>query len=245
MYVIKDKTNNETLFISYTERDANLKPEDLFPGFDPVKMEFGWCGPQGIPEHYKIDPGGRIIELTLEEKVIAGIIKLDPTQKLENNNIVEKSLVQQVKEGLITMPPGRKLSGEGDHLTLVDKTLAEQVEDGTVQLEPGQKVEGDGIVEKDLREQFDDGLIALEEYKQAQIEYFSGLAFDQRQSFLPDYKLQNAALGLYPDAEKAAIKATVQAFKDEFKRLRELVKKAPDADAIAAITPNYPGEFVK
>lgn len=245
MYVIKDKTKNEILYISYEERDVNLQPADIFPDFNPANMEFGWCGPQGIPEHYKIDADGQIVELSLEEKIAKGIITLAPSQKLENGGIVEKTLAEKVKEGLIKLNPDQKITGEGDNQTITAKTIREQVADGSIKLEPGQKLEGDRIVSKTHREMLDEGLMTLEEYKQKRIQYFSDLALSQRQTFLPDYKLQNAAIGLYDEAKVTIFKATVQAFKDEFTRLEGLVNQAADANAVDAITPNYPDKLVE
>jgi hypothetical protein len=91
----------------------------------------------------------------------------------------------------------------------------------------------------------DEDIITLDEYKQKRIQYFSGESFYIRNAFLPDYKLQNAALGIYDEAKTAVIKATVQAFKDEFNRLQGLVEQAADADAVDAVTPNYPGKLVE
>jgi hypothetical protein len=245
MYVIKDKTKNELLFVSYAERDINLKPIDIFPGFDPAKMEFGWCGSTGIPEHYKIDADGQIIELSTEEKVAKGIITLAPSQKLENNRVIEKTLTEKVKEGLITLNPDQEITGEGDNQTIVAKTIPKLVADGTIKLQPNQKLDGDTIVLKTDREMLDEGVMTLDEFKQKRIQYYSNLSLAQRQVFLPDYKLQNVALGLYDDAKVNIFKATVQAFKDEFNRLEGLVKQAPDANAVDAIAPNYPDKLVE
>src|SRR3954468_10321283 len=50
-----------------------------------------------------------------------------------------------------------------------------------------------------------------------------------RQALVPDYQLQNAGLGIYDDGRVAAIRATVNAFRDEVKRLEAAIGKARSA----------------
>lgn len=271
MYIIKEKINNTVIDVGYTEKMPDINPTDLYPEFDPETMEIGWCSPRGIPEHYKIDADSQIVELSLEEKVEKGIITLSPFQKIQDNQVVDKTIEEQVKdgllilapdqeiidntivpkslekqvhEGLITLSNDQKLIGKDADAKIVTKTLREMVDDGTIKLLPTQKLEGDITVTKSDRELIDEGLITLDEYRKKKIQFFSSLSFEIRSVFLPDYKLQNASLGIYDEAKTVAIKATVKAFKDEYNRLEGLVNQAPDANAVDAITHNYPDKLV-
>jgi len=272
MYIIKEKTGKTVIDIGYIDRTPDIQPNDLYPGFEPETMEIGWCGPQGIPEHYKIDADNQIIELSIEEKIEGGIVTLSPFQKIQDNTIVDKTLEDQVKDGLITISPeqeiidnqivpkslekkvqeglitlssNQKLIGKDKDAQIVPKTLTEMVEDGTIKLLPTQKIENDLIITKNDHELIDEGIINLDDYKQRKIQLISELSFKIRSDFLPDYKLQNAALGIYDEAKTAVIKATVQAFKDEYNRLEGLVMQAPDANAVDAITPNFPDKLIE
>lgn len=190
-----------------------------------------------------------IVEKTTDEKVKEGLITLAPNEKLvgkgSESKIVNKTLREQVRDGLLNLAPTQKITGEGPDEQIIEKTIPEQVADGTIQLQPSQKLEGDLIVPKTDREMLDEGLMTLDDYKQKRIRYFSDLSLAQRQIFLPDYKLQNVALGVYDDERVSIFKATVQAFKDEFNRLKGLVEQADDAKAVDAVTPNYPDKFVE
>jgi hypothetical protein len=62
---------------------------------------------------------------------------------------------------------------------------------------------------------------------------------------IPDYQLQNAALGVYDEAKRAACQATVAAFRDEFYRLKTAIENATTLAELEAIKPAYPTELVK
>ena len=80
----------------------------------------------------------------------------------------------------------------------------------------------------------------LEARKRDRVEHFSRLALQERQRILPDYKLQNASLGIYDERRTANYRATVQAFRDEFHRLEALVHQARSATELQAIEPHFP-----
>jgi hypothetical protein len=84
----------------------------------------------------------------------------------------------------------------------------------------------------------------LEEVKASAIAYYSDLAFQLRRAVIPDYKMQNAALGVYDESETTAIRNTVKAFRDEFYRLKSVIEKARSIKALKDVTPNFPGDPV-
>lgn len=65
-----------------------------------------------------------------------------------------------------------------------------------------------------------------------------------RSQLLPDYKLLNAGLGLYDDARVAAIRATVDAFRDEVNRVEAQIAKAKSAKELEAVHALFPTELV-
>jgi hypothetical protein len=67
------------------------------------------------------------------------------------------------------------------------------------------------------------------------INYVSGMSFSLRQALLPEYKLMNASLGVYPENEKAAYLSLVLSFRNEFYRLKSLIESVSTAQEINAI----------
>jgi len=165
MYIVRDKKTKEILHVNPAPLKQKLKGKDIYFKFDSNKMEIGEIDGD-LPEHFKIDKKGKIVEFTLQEKVEAGIVVLKPGQKIENNQVVEKTLSEKAAQGLITLSPTQKITGKGKNEKIVEKTLSEQIADGTKKLSPKQKVIGKGkdeqIVEKTLSEQVEEGLIKLE-----------------------------------------------------------------------------------
>lgn len=65
-----------------------------------------------------------------------------------------------------------------------------------------------------------------------------------RSALVPDYYLLNAGLGIYDDARVAALKATVNAFRDEVTRLEGKIATAKSVKEINALTPKFPTALV-
>jgi hypothetical protein len=83
---------------------------------------------------------------------------------------------------------------------------------------------------------------SLDELKEAAIAHFSQQSFELRRALVPDYQLQNAALGLYDEQQTAAIRDIAKAFRDEFYRLKSAIEKARSIKALSEVTPNFPTE---
>jgi hypothetical protein len=61
---------------------------------------------------------------------------------------------------------------------------------------------------------------SIEDYKQQRIFEVSNLAFELRKSILPDYKILNASLDIYVRNTADSYADTIQAFRDEFYRIK-------------------------
>src|SRR5262245_50989347 len=198
------------------------------------------------PEEKIVD--NQIIPKTLSERAADGLITLSPTHKIvgegEAEEIVEKTLSEQVAEGLLTLSPTQKIVGEGADERIVEESVAEEVVAEPIELAPHQKLVEGEIVEKTLRELFDEGLMTLDEVKEAKIAHYSQRAVEKRRHIIPDYKLQNAALGIYDDERVANYWATIQAYRAEFHRIEALVAQAETLEDIEAITEHFPQEIV-
>lgn len=81
--------------------------------------------------------------------------------------------------------------------------------------------------------------LTLEQAKVQKLAILSQEAFNIRSTSLPEYKLVNAALGIYDAQTVASIQQTVIAFRDEFYRLKTLVDEAETIGDINAISHNY------
>lgn len=121
---------------------------------------------------------------------------------------------------------------------------AERVAEGSIKLARDEKLEGEKIVKKSIGEQIKEGLISVADVKKERIRQFSIMALQLRAAILPDYKLQNAALGIYDVAVVASIRATVEAFRNEFYRLERMVNEAKDLNGIDAIKDNFPKALI-
>ncbi|WP_164000344.1 hypothetical protein [Pyxidicoccus caerfyrddinensis] len=81
---------------------------------------------------------------------------------------------------------------------------------------------------------------SLAQVKEATLAEFSRLSFELRKKLIPEHELQNAALGVYDDKRTQAIRDTVKAFRDEYKRLEAVVKKARSIKEVQALEPDFP-----
>ena len=127
---------------------------------------------------------------------------------------------------------------------IVALSEAESVNRGLLQLEPEQKLENGEIVDKSQSELIDEGLLKLEDIKQELIKFYHSLSFAKRAALIPDYKLNNAALGVYDDKRIEDYKLTIQAFRDEAKRLTGLVRKADTVEDLEAIKEKFPASII-
>lgn len=118
--------------------------------------------------------------------------------------------------------------------------LEEAIQAGQFELAPEQKLEGGKIVPKTLAELVKDGLAKLEDVKEGAIEHYSALAFGRRAELIPEYKLQNAALGVYEESVVAQYRDTVKAFRDEFYRIKGEIEKAKKVEDIERIQERFP-----
>jgi hypothetical protein len=127
---------------------------------------------------------------------------------------------------------------------IVELSLDEAAVAGRHALPPTQKLLNGRIVDKTEHELVDEGILKLDDLKRHALEGFSDLAFRARRAILPDYRLQNALLGIYDNATAADYKATVQAFRDEFYRLKGLIEDAKDVESLRKIVPEFPTQMV-
>jgi len=163
MYVIRNKKTKEILLMLNSVPGEEREPEEIYPDFDPKKMEFGRSDEGAIPASFSIEKG----------KVVA-----DEPEAAAGKGAAREAEAPK-------LPP-----------------FADQ--------------------------------------KAAALEHLSRLTIERRRELIPDYQLDNAALGLYDEKRSAAIRDTVQAFRDEFHRLESEIEKARSAKALQEIKPNFP-----
>jgi hypothetical protein len=81
---------------------------------------------------------------------------------------------------------------------------------------------------------------SLAQVKETTLAELSRLSFELRKKLIPDHELQNAALGVYDEKRTQAIRDTVKAFRDEYKRLEAVLKKARSIKEVQALKPDFP-----
>ncbi len=123
---------------------------------------------------------------------------------------------------------------------IVELSLDEAAAAGRHELAPTQKLVDGRIVDKSEQELIEQGQLELAALKRRAVEELSAASFACRQAILPDYKLQNALLGIYDEATVAAFRATVQAFRAAFHRAREAIEAAPDLAGLRAVRAEFP-----
>jgi translation elongation factor EF-G len=77
MYIVINKKTNEVLWKNPAPLEQNLTPKEVWAKFDPDSMLIVKYTGQNIPEYWKVDKDSNIIELTQEEKISSGVIKLE------------------------------------------------------------------------------------------------------------------------------------------------------------------------
>lgn len=270
MYVVRDKKTKEIIHINPAPLAQELAGKDVYYDYDPKTMEIGKTDLTTLPEQFIVDAQGYIREMSLEDKVKKGLIRLSPDQKIEGGQIVEKTLAEKIQEGLIVLEPTQKLISQNGEEIIVNKSPSELVAEGIIELSPYQKIVGKGndekIVDKNpeelmaegllkLRpnqrlvegkivtysdeEMFERGFIDLAEYKRRKLEEFSELSFELREEIIPEYQLVNSALGIYDPEKTNQIKKTVQAFREEYYRLKRQIEEAKDLLQVQAATESY------
>jgi hypothetical protein len=134
MYIVRDKKTKKILHVNPAPLSQQLKGKDIYFKFDPGKMEIGEIDGD-LPEHFEIDKKGNIVELDLDEKVKAGIVKLEPGKKLKDGRIIDKTTSEKVADGLITLSPTQKIIGVGEDEQIIAKSRQEQLDEGLITLE--------------------------------------------------------------------------------------------------------------
>ncbi|PTQ91920.1 hypothetical protein C8R30_12724 [Nitrosomonas nitrosa] len=84
----------------------------------------------------------------------------------------------------------------------------------------------------------------LDYIKPALIDYFSNLSFQIRGQLVPEYKLQNAVLGVYDEKTLASYRATIQRFRDEFYRIKEAIESAKTLEELKSVKADFPTEII-
>lgn len=154
----------------------------------------------------------------------------------KDNNVVELDLEEKVKAGHVKTQVTD--TGADDKQPVFDEA------NGSVVLAPHQKIVGDQVVDKSNQEMIDDGSMTLDEIKANKIEEFSSQALSLRNNILPDYKIQNALMGLCDDQKTQSYKDTVEGFRAEFHRLKNDIEKARDLKAVEAIKADFPSKII-
>jgi hypothetical protein len=195
---------------------------------------------------------GEIVKKTLSEQVKEGFIILLPQEKIigegDDEIFAEKTVAEKVRDGLIVLNPDEKIIGEGNEEQIVKKTIKEQIQEKIISLAELSKMIKTGAIQlstNDIMDMVQDGVIAIDDYKKIKINEFSDMSFFIRDSILPDYKIQNALIGIYDETFVADVNATVEAFRNEFFRLENAILNAATVQEIVAIQENYPRDMVK
>lgn len=139
------------------------------------------------------------------------------------------------------IPTHFKINNEG---RVEELDLDEQIELGCFKIQSTHKVVKGRVVSKTLDELLKEKIISIEQVKKDAISRISAIAFEKRQELIPDYKLANSAIDIYEDKTLESYKATIQAFREEYYRLKTAIENANTIDEIEANHPRFPTEIM-
>jgi hypothetical protein len=264
MYIVRYIKSKKIVHINPAPLEQNLEATDIYYQFNAKTMEIGKTDLDDVPENFEIDANGVIVatvadvsgsdaqdanrSLTLAEQITAGLITLSPYEKLEGEGdaakIVQKTLSEQVADGLVTLFPNQKITGVGPEETIEPKTVKELLQERIITLDDIPYMIEAGEITLSLEELYNEGSLTFANYQELKIRQFSDLSLKGRYTFLPDYKIQNGLLGIYDGQTTANIKYTLEVFRNEFYRLKELVETAQSLTEVLAIQANYPREIL-
>lgn len=123
---------------------------------------------------------------------------------------------------------------------IVEQTSADKAENNLIEPPPEHKIEEGEFLSASPAELLKQGRITLDEIRQQKKAYLAELALQRRREILPDYKIQNALMGIYEEGVMAVYKRTIEAFREEFKRLEELIDEAESFDDLEGIEADFP-----
>ena len=140
MYVVRHKTSKKVLHVNPAPLSQALAGKDVYFRFDPETMEVGRSDKTALPEQFDIaadggidpvvrapaHPGGSssaparppaapalpVPELTAEQKVAAGLLKLAKHEKILANSIVPKTRAELARDGLVSLAPDEEIAGD-------------------------------------------------------------------------------------------------------------------------------------
>ncbi len=177
-------------------------------------------------------------------KMEFGISELDTLPdhfKIEKERIIELSFEEMIDEGIVPITSVQKIV-KG---SLQIKSVKEQLDEGTIKLLPNQKLDKNEIVDKSPLELCESNLIELSDFKEIRLTEFSNLSFQKREKLIPDYKLQNASLGVYDEQKIENYRKTISAFRAEFKRIESKIKEAKNSEEIEKIRARFPEKIIE
>ena len=188
MYVIVYSSNNDLVFRSEPNVERGLEPNAIYSEFNPESMKMGWCETAEIPEHFEIDENGLVVELSLEEQHVQGLIELDPNEKIVDNRIVEKSMQEQMDEGLVALNPDEKLEND----EIVVKSLEEQAAEGLIEINaPFEYIEDNQIKKRTIEEVIEQDLLQSKDDCERALRYISATIEEKiAEQYSPGYELK-------------------------------------------------------
>lgn len=127
---------------------------------------------------------------------------------------------------------------------VVELSLGEATKRGLHRLEPHEKLVNGDLVPKTEEELAAEGQLDLDAIKADLTRACTQLALESRSKLLPDYKLQNAAIGVYPEEQIASFRATIDAFRAEVHRLEELIQGATTLADLRKLAPRFPEQLL-
>jgi len=261
MYIVRHRITKQVIHINPAPVSQGLGDPDVYHGFDAQTMEVGRGELQSAPEHFHVDQQGWIVPWTLKERADAGVLKLEPEQKVQGDQIVEKTLAEKVADGVVKLLPTQVIDGDQiREMTDAEKTAAglvpldpkmkvvggkiiapksraELARDGLVKLAPDEKLSGDAVIKLTPRQMLEEKRYDLDQYKAAVLAQHVQANLEARRQLLPDHELLYAAIGAVSPERVEECRAVVARFVKDLDETKAALQKARNADEVDAVPP--------
>lgn len=140
------------------------------------------------------------------------------------------------------IPANFNINDDGE---VAELALEEKIKAGLPVIGIHQKFINGQLIDKNTKELIDEEILSFDYIKSNMTQAYATLSFMKRRNLIPDYQLENAALGVYDDQRKTDCLSTVKAFRDEFHRLRDLIENSTTIEELEKVEEQFPTDIIK
>lgn len=101
IYVVQDRFTLGVIHMNDSISKVEPAPGEVYPQFDPKTMKIGRTDKKSLPQHFRIDENGEVVELTPEEHLKEEeLAMIGPYHKMVDGEVVKKTPDELIKDGI-------------------------------------------------------------------------------------------------------------------------------------------------